>query len=136
MDHTLSQLPSETSHIVSKNYVCSIEYTRAKATFLANLTLSKSGKEHVIEGLWHLMRYIGGPRNGEDFHDVIGEKEEVTAFGGECSGEMGEFEIRKLWNLVAKGITSRKGDFETEKNKIEVRDFEVFRGFLHFLSWA
>jgi oxysterol-binding protein-related protein 9/10/11 len=123
---------AETSHIVSKNYVCSIEYkgkgyfSGKSHSFKATLTPTPgmSGKEHVIEGLWHLTsKYIGGPRNGKDFHDVTGKKEEVTAFGGEPSGEMGEFETRKLWSLVAKGI--REGDFETaskEKSKIEVRD--------------
>lgn len=50
-----------------------------------------------------------------------GPKEEVTAIGTEASGEMGEFESRKLWKLVAKGI--REGDFDSaskEKTKIEV----------------
>ena len=40
--------------------------------------------------------------------------------GGE-GGEMGDFETKKLWALVAKGI--REGDFKTaskEKSRIEV----------------
>lgn len=56
-----------------------------------------------------------------EFHNVTGPKEEVTAIGGQTSGEMGEFETRELWKLVAKGI--REGDFDMasrEKSKIEV----------------
>ncbi|KAK7443572.1 Oxysterol-binding protein 4 [Stygiomarasmius scandens] len=120
---------AETSYIISKTHVCSIEYkgkgyfSGKSHSFKASLSPAPgtSGKDHVIEGLWHMTsKYISGPRNGKDFHDVTGPKEEVTAIGGENSGEMGEFETRKLWSLVAKGI--REGDFETaskEKSKIE-----------------
>lgn len=55
------------------------------------------------------------------FHDVEHLKEEVVVIGGGSNGEMGDFEARKLWAAVAKGI--RDGDFETaskEKAKIEV----------------
>ena len=48
-----------------------------------------------------------------------GPKEEVTVAPLE---EMDEWESRRLWRAVAKGI--REGDFETasrEKSKIEVR---------------
>ncbi len=40
---------------------------------------------------------------------------------------MGEFETRKLWNLVAKGI--REGDFDLasrEKTKIEVSTASIY----------
>jgi hypothetical protein len=49
------------------------------------------------------------------------KKEEAVVVAGEASGEMGEFETRKLWEVVAKGI--REGDFEIaskEKSRIEV----------------
>lgn len=52
------------------------------------------------------------------FHDVEGPKEEVSTMPIE---EQDEWESRKLWRLVAKGI--RESDFETasrEKSKIEV----------------
>lgn len=57
------------------------------------------------------------------FHDVEHPKEEAVALGAGPNGEMGDFETRKLWAAVAKGI--RDGDFETaskEKAKIEVSD--------------
>ena len=56
---------------------------------------------------------------GVPFTDVQGPKEEITVAPVE---EMDEWESRKLWRYVAKGI--REGDFETasrEKSKIEVR---------------
>jgi hypothetical protein len=56
----------------------------------------------------------------------------VDACGGEEDGTMGEFETRKLWGTVAKGI--RTGDFDLaskEKAKIEVSSlsFSVFPSF-------
>ncbi len=42
--------------------------------------------------------------------------------GGDGNGDMGDFETRKLWSLVARGI--REGNFELagrEKARIEVR---------------
>lgn len=53
------------------------------------------------------------------FHDVTTPKEEVTVGS---VGEQGEWESRRLWYGVAKGI--REGDFDTaakEKSRIEVR---------------
>jgi len=85
--------------------------------------------EHVVEGTWHTNSKFtkGGKaqfvKYGGLFHDVeTVPKEEVTAFGGNGNGDMGEFESRLLWKLVAKGI--REGDFELasrEKTRIEVR---------------
>jgi hypothetical protein len=52
------------------------------------------------------------------FHDVTEAKEEVTV---KPIGEQDEWESRRLWCAVAKGI--REGDFETasrEKSCIEV----------------
>ncbi|EAU87574.2 oxysterol binding protein [Coprinopsis cinerea okayama7 len=81
---------------------------------------SLSGKEHVVEGTWHeTSSWVKGAGKGK-FHDSSIGKEDFVVVGGEPNGEMGEFETRKLWNLVAKGI--REGDFElasTEKSKIE-----------------
>ena len=57
-------------------------------------------------------------QTGEVFVDVTGPKEEVTVKPIE---EQGEWETRKLWELVAKGI--RTGDYELasrEKTKIKV----------------
>lgn len=57
-------------------------------------------------------------KSGHTFTDVQGPKEEVNVAVVE---EMDDWESRKLWQHVAKGI--RDGDFETasrEKSKIEV----------------
>ncbi|KAK0497733.1 hypothetical protein EDD18DRAFT_1104270 [Armillaria luteobubalina] len=122
---------AENTYIIGGNYVSTIDYkgrgyfSGKSHSFKAIVTPAPgcggAGKDHVIEGLWHTTsKFIGGPRSGKEFHDVTGPKEEVTAIGGEEGGEMGEFETRKLWNLVAKGI--REGDFDLasrEKSKIE-----------------
>ena len=71
--------------------------------------------KHTIEGQWHT---TSKDAHGFLFHDVQRAKEEVSTRPIE---EQGEWESRKLWHLVAKGI--REGDFETasrEKSKIEV----------------
>jgi hypothetical protein len=76
-----------------------------------------NGKEtHVVEGTWHTSSKHTG--TGAIFHDVCGPKEVVSVRPVE---EQGEWESRKLWELVAKGI--REGDFESasrEKGRIEV----------------
>ena len=73
--------------------------------------------KRTYEGLWHTTSKDA--KTGETFHNVEGPKEEVTVA---ALDEMDEWESRKLWRHVAKGI--REGDFETasrEKSKIEVR---------------
>lgn len=127
----------ETSHIVGGGFVSGIEY-KGKGYFSGKshsfkATVSPApgapgapGREHVVEGLWHTAsRFVKGGGGRGEFHDVSGPKEEVTVVagggGGGGDGEMGEFETRKLWRLVAKGI--REGDFESasrEKGRIEV----------------
>lgn len=72
--------------------------------------------KRTFEGLWHTTSK--DTKTGETFHNVEGPKEEVTVAPLE---DMSEWESRKLWRAVAKGI--REGDFETasrEKSKIEV----------------
>jgi hypothetical protein len=122
---------ADVSWIVSKHYVCSIEYKGKgyfsgkthsfKATLKPAPGSGGSLGSHVIEGQWHTTsKFSSGPKSGSEFHNVTGPKEEVTAIGGEASGEMGPFETRELWKLVAKGI--REGDFDSaskEKSKIE-----------------
>lgn len=130
---------AETSSIVSSDFISTVEYkgkgyfSGKSHSFKATLTPSgltstghhksdKNNELHRIEGTWHTTsEYTAGPRKGKEFHNVNGAKEIVEPVGGEASGEMGEFETRKLWNLVAKGI--REGDFDAaskEKTKIEV----------------
>jgi hypothetical protein len=75
-------------------------------------------KTEVIEGTWHTTSKTS---SGMTFHDVSSPKEEVTVKAIE---EQTEWESRKLWGAVAKGI--REGDFESasrEKSRIEVRFF-------------
>jgi oxysterol-binding protein-related protein 9/10/11 len=88
---------------------------------------------YVVEGTWDGVSHLK-PKNknhgdvkGQIFYRVPGKDEGgehktlVTALGGEPDGTMGDFETRKLWGIVAKGI--RTGDFELaskEKIKIEV----------------
>ncbi|KAF5389102.1 hypothetical protein D9757_004918 [Collybiopsis confluens] len=124
---------ADVSWIISKHHVCSIEYkgkgyfSGKSHSFKASLNPAPgtggASVSHVIEGTWHTTSKISsGSKSGLDFHDVTGPKEEVTAIGGLLSGDMGEFESRELWKLVAQGI--REGDFEAasrEKTKIEAR---------------
>ena len=70
----------------------------------------------MIEGTWHTTSQ--DTRTGVKFHDVTTPKEEVTVASIE---EQDEWESRRLWSVVAKGI--REGDFETaskDKSRIEV----------------
>lgn len=73
--------------------------------------------EVVIEGTWHESSKYTKGRSGT-FYEVVETKEEVVPL--EWTEELGEYETRKLWKLVAKGI--REGDFDLaskEKSRIE-----------------
>lgn len=86
---------------------------------------SLASREYVLEGTWHeSSTWASGPESGKKFHDVStttgAKKEEAVPVGGAEGGAMGEFETRKLWQDVAKGI--REGDFDLaskEKTRIE-----------------
>ena len=75
-------------------------------------------REVVIEGTWHESSSYTKGGSGP-FYDVTrGRKELVIPL--EWTEELGEYETRRLWNLVAKGI--REGDFDSaskEKGRIE-----------------
>ena len=60
------------------------------------------------EGVWH--ETSKDLDTGETFTDVTSPKEEVTVGPVE---NMHEFESRRLWQHVARGI--REGDYETEQ---------------------
>jgi oxysterol-binding protein-related protein 9/10/11 len=130
---------TDTSYIISQDYIGTVEY-KGKGYFsgkshtfkavLSPVVPRPQCREHIIDGLWHTQsKYSSGPFSGKDFHNVeYVPKQTVDCIGGEKGGEMGEFESRKLWGLVAKGI--REGDFETasrEKSKIEVRMLFTFQ---------
>ncbi|EDR09428.1 uncharacterized protein LACBIDRAFT_319010 [Laccaria bicolor S238N-H82] len=121
---------AETSYIIGGGHVSLIEYkgkgyfSGKSHSFKATVTPmpgmgGQGKKETVIEGTWHeKSQFVKG--GSGDFHDVHAVKEQVSPIGGGEGGEMGDFETRKLWALVAKGI--REGDFETaskEKSRIE-----------------
>ncbi|KIJ41967.1 hypothetical protein M422DRAFT_254988 [Sphaerobolus stellatus SS14] len=112
---------TDTSYIQSSSgWLSTIEYkgkgyfSGKTHSFKAVVTGPNStSTKHTIEGQWHTTSKM----SGVPFHDVQGPKEEVTVATAE---EQTEWESRKLWNLVAKGI--REGDYELasrEKSKIE-----------------
>lgn len=115
---------AETSYIQSSTgWLSTIEYkgkgyfSGKSHTFKATLTppAHVSTGPHVIEGTWHTTSK--DVHSGAAFHDVTSPKEEITVAPVE---EQGQWESRKLWFGVAKGI--REGDFETAatfKGKIE-----------------
>ncbi|EGN94716.1 hypothetical protein SERLA73DRAFT_155471 [Serpula lacrymans var. lacrymans S7.3] len=115
---------AETSYIQSSSgWLSTIEYkgkgyfSGKSHTFKATVTppVYMSGTTHVIEGTWHTTSK--DTRSGATFHDVTTPKEEVTV---KPIQEQDEWESRKLWFGVAKGI--REGDFDTaakEKSRIE-----------------
>ncbi|OCH88937.1 Oxysterol-binding protein [Obba rivulosa] len=114
---------SETSYIQSSSgWLSTIEYkgkgyfSGKSHTFKAVLSAPhSSAAAHTYEGLWHMTSK--NISTGELFTDVTVPKEEVTVSPVE---QMSEWESRRLWRYVAKGI--RDGDFETasrEKGKIE-----------------
>jgi hypothetical protein len=120
---------TDTSYIVSSTgYTATIEY-KGKGYFggkshqyKATLVGPNDGTT-VAEGLWDSVSKVTSTegkhvRAGEVFVDVTGPKEEVTV---KPLAEQGEWETRKLWEQVAKGI--RTGDYELasrEKTTIEV----------------
>ncbi|PFH50370.1 hypothetical protein AMATHDRAFT_4022 [Amanita thiersii Skay4041] len=126
---------TETSYIIGGGFISTIEYKGKgyfsgkshsfKATVVPAPGYGGQGtsQEHTIEGTWHqTSKFTKGGHSWPtaEFHDVNGPKEEVTGVGGDGNGGMGEFETRKLWSQVAKGI--REGDFELagrEKSRIE-----------------
>lgn len=80
--------------------------------------MAKSGKTlQSYEGQWTGNSYIG-KKNGQLFLDTNEAKEEVTVKPIE---EQGEWESRKLWEKVAKGIRGQNYDEAgREKSRIEV----------------
>jgi hypothetical protein len=111
----------ENSYIQSSTgFLSTIEYKgkgyfSGKAhSYKAVLSIGGNPKE-TFEGQWDTTSKH--TKTGKAFHDVSGAKEEVTVRS--LDGQE-EFESRRLWREVAKGI--REGDYETaarEKTKIE-----------------
>jgi oxysterol-binding protein-related protein 9/10/11 len=137
---------TDTSYIVSSTgYTATIEY-KGKGYFGGKshqykaTLVGPTGAATIADGLWDSVSKITSTKShyvkaGEVFVDVMGPKEEVTVKPVE---EQGEWETRKLWELVAKGI--RTGDHELasrEKTKIEVSpDYAVSGGLTLIRYWA
>ncbi|KIK94174.1 hypothetical protein PAXRUDRAFT_828257 [Paxillus rubicundulus Ve08.2h10] len=114
----------ETSYIQSSTgWLSTIEYkgkgyfSGTSHSFKATVTppAHVSQSPHVIQGTWHTTST--DRQNGATFHDVTTPKEEVIVAP---IAEQAEWESRRLWHGVAKGI--REGDFESaskEKTRIE-----------------
>ncbi|KAF8438560.1 hypothetical protein L210DRAFT_3612871 [Boletus edulis BED1] len=113
---------ADTSYIQGSNgWVSAIEYkgkgyfSGTSHSFKATVSHPTRSSERVIQGTWHTTST--DKSTGATFHDVTTPKEEVTVTPVE---EQGEWESRRMWYGVAKGI--REGDFETaakEKSRIE-----------------
>jgi hypothetical protein len=123
---------TDTSYIIGGGFISTIEYkgkgyfTGKSHTFKATISplpgMGGSSQEHIVEGLWHeKSKFTKGPSTGDVFYDIeTTSRENATVVGGEQNGSQGNFETRKLWNLVAKGI--KEGDYELasrEKSRIE-----------------
>lgn len=114
---------TETNAIQSSTgYTTQIDY-KGKGYFSGKAhsfkaTIAKSGKTlQSYEGQWTGNSYIG-KKNGHLFLDTNEAKEEVTVKPIE---EQGEWESRKLWEKVAKGIRGQNYDEAgREKSRIEV----------------
>jgi len=112
----------DTSYIQCSNgWLSVIEYkgkgyfSGTSHSFKATLSHNAHTSERVIQGTWHTTST--DKSTGAIFHDVTTPKEEVTVVSVK---EQGEWESRRLWHGVAKGI--REGDFDTaakEKSRIE-----------------
>jgi len=119
---------ADSSYIIGEGYITTVEY-KGKGYFSGKSHTFKSTtapipgqggagpRDVVIEGTWHeSSKYSKG---GGPFYDASrGQKELIVPL--EWIEELGDYETRKLWNLVAKGI--REGDFDLasrEKSKIE-----------------
>ncbi|KAF8762041.1 Oxysterol-binding protein [Rhizoctonia solani] len=114
---------TDTSYIASSTgYVSTIKYEgkgyfSGKAhSFKATLAAPDSSTIETYEGQWDSQSHAKSNKNIA-FTDVSGPKEEVSVGPLE---EMNEWETRKLWKAVAKGI--REGDFAAaseDKSRIE-----------------
>ncbi|EIW76682.1 oxysterol binding protein [Coniophora puteana RWD-64-598 SS2] len=113
---------TDTSYIQSSTgWLSTVDY-KGKGYFSGKThqfkaTVTKDGMtKHVIDGLWHTTSK--DTTTGATFHDVSSPKEEVVVAPLE---EQGEWESRKLWFNVAKGI--REGNYDAaskDKTRIEV----------------
>lgn len=112
---------TDTSYIASSTgYISTIEYKgkgyfSGKAhSFKAVLNRPDGSTVDTYEGQWDTVSHA---KDKSTFTDVNGPKEEVNV---KSVDEMNEWESRKLWKVVAKGI--REGDFESaskDKSRIE-----------------
>lgn len=127
---------AETSYVSGGGFVSTVDYKGKgyfsgkshsfKATVAPVMGTGVGEARYTIEGTWHTTSKITKSSGkvaakGDEFHNVesgaYGKKEEVSV--GDVA-TMEDFETRKLWGAVAKGI--KTGDFDTaskEKSTIE-----------------
>jgi hypothetical protein len=120
---------ADSSYIIGEGYITTVEYKgkgyfSGKSHTFRSTTVPIPGqggagpREVVIEGTWNeSSNYTKG--GSGPFYDSSGVQKDLVV-PLEWTEELGEYETRKLWNLVAKGI--REGDFELaskEKSRIE-----------------
>ncbi|EPQ56070.1 hypothetical protein GLOTRDRAFT_41536, partial [Gloeophyllum trabeum ATCC 11539] len=112
----MSYIQSSTGWLSTIEYKGKGYFSGKSHSFKATVTPpGSSSAKHTIEGTWHTTSK--DIKTGQPFHDVTGPKEEATVTDVE---RQNEWESRKLWSKVSKGI--REGDFDAaskEKSKIE-----------------
>ncbi|GJJ09161.1 hypothetical protein Clacol_003383 [Clathrus columnatus] len=110
-----SYIQSSSGYLSTINYSGRGYFSGKTHSFKALVTPPGSTSvKHTIEGQWHT---TSKDSKGFVFHDVTGLKEEIIVAPID---EQGQWESRRLWKLVAKGI--REGDYDlasTEKSRIE-----------------
>lgn len=119
---------ADTSYVIGGGHITTIEYKgkgyfSGKSHSFKATTVPMPGqggagpKEIIVDGTWHeTSKFVKG--GAGSFYYAQGHKEEVLPL--EWSTELGEYETRRLWFLVAKGI--KEGDFDLasrEKSRIE-----------------
>jgi hypothetical protein len=120
---------ADSSYIIGEGYMTTLEYKgkgyfSGKTHTFRSTTVPIPGqggagpREVVIDGTWHESSNYTKGGSGLFYDSLRVQKEMVVPL--DWTEELGEYETRKLWQLVAKGI--REGDFDLaskEKGRIE-----------------
>lgn len=113
-----SAIQSSTGFTAQIEYKGKGYFSGKSHSFKASLISSSNGKHlQTYEGQWTGQATVGG-KSGHVWLDTSAPKEEVQVKGIE---EQGEWESRRLWEKVARGI--RGGNYDEaskEKSRIEV----------------
>jgi hypothetical protein len=117
-----SAIQSSTGFTAAIEYKGKGYFSGKPHTFKAVLTQG-SKQIQTYEGQWTGVSHIGGSK-GPVFLDTSAPKEEVTV---KPISEQGEWESRRLWEKVAKGIRSGQYD-EASKDKTRIEVGQYTRG--------